>query len=41
MCGILLLEKKFIMEVVIVNQDQLTIVENEKLIKNDLLSNKL
>lgn len=33
--------KKFIMEVVIVNQDQLTIVENEKLIKNDLLSNKL
>lgn len=32
--------KKFIMEVVIVNQDQLTIVENEKLIKNDLLSNK-
>lgn len=41
MYGILLLEKKFIMEVVIVNQDQLTIVENEKLIKNDLLSNKL
>jgi len=40
MYGILLLEKKFIMEVVIVNQDQLTIVENEKLIKNDLLSNK-